>query len=155
MPVVPTIWPPLFLISLASASGVDRHLQADHGGLAAGGPRPGQRLLGADLEGLGGTEGRAPRRRDQHHGADRATAPADEPPARELAAIPDVFSPLLFFPLLAHWFPSWLFRPSGIIRTDPLDRVFGETSPLSKRDIARGFNRIRLPAHRRCSGKRA
>ena len=64
-----------------AAGGVDavgRHLQADHGGLAAGGAGARERLLGADLEGLGGAEGGAPRRRHQHHGADRAAAPADE-----------------------------------------------------------------------------
>ena len=57
---------------------VDRHLQADHRGLAAGSAGARERLLGTDLVGLGGAEGRAPRRRHQHHRADRAAAPADE-----------------------------------------------------------------------------
>ena len=65
-------------------------------------PAPGQRLLGADLVGLGGAEGGAPRRRHQHHGADRAAAPADDAAARDLAAVPDVLGPLLFFPFLSH-----------------------------------------------------
>ena len=89
-----------------AARGVDavgRHLQTDNGGLAAGGAGARERLLGADLERLGGAEGRTPRRRHQHHGADRAAAPADQGAARDLAAIPDVFGPFLVLPLLSHW----------------------------------------------------
>src|SRR6516164_9494078 len=92
---------------------VDRHLQSDNGGLAAGGAGTRQWLFGTDPVGLGGAEGGAPRLRHQHHGADRAAAPADEPPAREPAPIPELFSPLLFSPLLRHGFPSSLFRASG------------------------------------------
>src|SRR5262249_6309278 len=89
---------------------VDRHLQSDNYGLAAGGAGAGQRLLRADPERLGGAERGAPRLRHQHHGADRAATPTDQGSARELAAIPDVFSPFLGFPLLAHW----LFLPLGL-----------------------------------------
>src|SRR5262249_46583553 len=92
---------------------VDRHLQSDNGGLATSGAGTGQWLFRTDPIGLGRAEGGAPGLRHQHHGADRAAAPADEPPARELAAIPDVFGPLLFFPFLRHGFPSYLFRASG------------------------------------------
>ncbi len=86
----------------ALVDAVGRHLQSDHRGLAAGGAGAGQRLLGADLVGFFGAKGGAPRGRDQHHGADRAAAPADDTAAGDLAAVPDVFSPLLFFPLLSH-----------------------------------------------------
>ena len=71
---------------------VDRHLQADQRGLAAGGGRARQRLQRADLVGLGLAEGRLPRRRHQHGRAERARryAVADHAAARHLAAIPKV-----------------------------------------------------------------
>src|SRR5262249_9703427 len=67
-------------------------------------------LLRADPERLGGAERGAPLLRHQHHGADRAATPTDQGSARDLAAIPDVFSPFLGFPLLAHS----LFLPLGL-----------------------------------------
>ena len=79
-----------------------RHLQADHRGLAAGRAGAGERLLGADLVRLGRAEGRAPRRRHQHHRADRAAAPADDGAARDLAAVPNVFRPVFVFPFFRH-----------------------------------------------------
>ena len=91
--------------AIDAAGGIDavgRHLQADDGGLAAGGAGARERLLGADFKRLGSAEGGAPRRRHQHHGADRAAAPADQGAARNLAAIPDVFGPFLVLPLLSH-----------------------------------------------------
>ncbi len=88
-----------------AAVGVDavgRHLQSDHRGLAAVGAGAGEGLLGTDLVSLGSAESGAPRRREQHHGADRAAAPADEAAAGDFAAVPDVFCPFLFFPLFSH-----------------------------------------------------
>ena len=81
---------------------VDRHHQADHRGLAAERCRARKRLLRADLVRRGGAEGGAPRRRHQHHRADRAAAPADERAAGELAAVPDVLRPGLVFPFFSH-----------------------------------------------------
>ena len=70
---------------------VDRHLQADQRGLAAGGARARQRLQRSDLVGLGLAEGRLPRRRHQHGRAERARrcAIAEHAAARDLAAIPE------------------------------------------------------------------
>ena len=70
---------------------VDRHLQADQGGLAAGRARARQRLQRADLVRLGLTEGRLPRRRHQHGGAERAgrCAVAQDLAAGDLAAVPE------------------------------------------------------------------
>ena len=93
--------PPVDAAVLVDA--VRGHLQADHSGLAAGGARARQRLLGADLVGLGRAEGCAPRRRHQHHRADGAAAPADERAARDLAAVPEVLRPGLVFPLFSHY----------------------------------------------------
>ena len=84
---------------------VDRHLHADQGGLAAGGRRARERLQRADLVGLGLAEGGAPRRRHQHGGAERAggrRAIAEQPAARDLAAVPEIFGPILLFPILSH-----------------------------------------------------
>ena len=73
-------------------------------------------LLGADLIGLGGAEGGAPWRRHQHRRPDRAGTPADDPAARGLAAIPDVFGPFLFFPLFSHRDSPSGFPPKSIAR---------------------------------------
>ncbi len=53
---------------------VDRHLDADQGGLAAGRAGARERLQRADLVGLGLAEGGLPRRRHQHGRAQRARA---------------------------------------------------------------------------------
>ena len=86
----------------ALVDAVDRHLQADHRGLAAGSTGAGERLFGTDLDRLGGAESRAPRRRHQHHRADRAAAPTDDTAARDLAAVPDVLRPGFVFPFFSH-----------------------------------------------------
>ena len=132
---------------------VGRHLQADHRGLAAGGAGAGQRLLGTDLIGLGGAEGGAPRRRHQHHGADRAAAPADDAAARDLAAVPDVLRPLLFFPLLSHRkSPSGFHvrrkahRPRQFaMPARPLTGSWRAIDAVSKRDLERQFQPISRP----------
>src|SRR5271169_5009995 len=83
----------------AVVDAVDRHLQADHRGLAAGGAGARERLLRTDLIGLGGAESGAPRRRHQYHGADCTAAPTDNAAAGDFAAVPNVLRPLLVFPL--------------------------------------------------------
>src|SRR5262249_49194196 len=114
---------------------VDRHLNADQGGLAAhrGGTR--QRLRGADLVGFGLAERRPPGRRDQHGDADDAAAPADQPPARDLAGMPELLVVLILLvghveppvpPGLAAWFQamraisteSWSQPASGRMITE-------------------------------------
>src|SRR5262249_44734485 len=82
---------------------VDSHLQADQRGLAAKRARARQGLFRADLERLGLAEGFAPWRRHQHHCADRAAAPTDDPPPRDFAAVPEVLPPFFFFPFLSHY----------------------------------------------------
>ena len=80
-----------------------RHLRADQRGLAASGTRAGERLQRADLVRLGRrAERRPPRRRHQHRRADHAGAPAHEPTARHLAAVPEIFRPILFVPFPSH-----------------------------------------------------
>ena len=79
------------LMPPALVDAVDRHLQTDQRGLAAGRAGARQRLQRADLVGLGLAEGRLPRRRHQHGRAERARrcAIADHAAARDLAAIPE------------------------------------------------------------------
>ena len=82
---------------------VDRHLDADQRGLAAGGAGARQRLQRADLVGLGLAEGGLPRRRHQHGRAQRARARgaiSDQPAARDLAAVPELF--MSMFLLVSH-----------------------------------------------------
>jgi hypothetical protein len=69
---------------------VDRHLQADQGGLAAGRRGARERLQRPDLERLGLAEGGLPRRRHQHGGAERTggRAVADQAAAGDFAGIP-------------------------------------------------------------------
>src|SRR5260221_3696246 len=68
---------------------VDRHLQTDKGGLAAERGRARERLQRADLVRSRRAKRRSPRRRHQHHCADRAAAPADDAPPRDPAALRD------------------------------------------------------------------
>ena len=81
---------------------VDRHLQADHRGLAAERRRARERLQRTDLVRLGLAECGAPWRRHQHGRAQRAAAPADQRAARHLAAVPDVLRPGFVFPFFSH-----------------------------------------------------
>ena len=84
---------------------VHRHVRADEGRLAARRGRARQRLEHAELERLGLPEGRAPRRRHEHRGAERAGrggAPPQEPAAGHLAAVPEVLHPLRVLPALRH-----------------------------------------------------
>ena len=107
---------------------VGRHLQSDDCGLAAGGAGAGQRLLRTDFVRLGRAERGAPRRRHQHHGADRAAAPADNASTRDFAAVPDVLGPFLFFPLLSHG------------KNSPLELRCLKKARVNKRDLAGSFN---------------
>src|SRR6516164_1893053 len=96
-------WPTVDAAGLVDAS--DRHLHADQRGLAAGGASTGKRLLGTDLVGLGLAEGGLPRRRHQHGRAERAggcRAVSDQPAARDLAAVPELLTPILRFRLVSH-----------------------------------------------------
>ena len=87
---------------------VDRHLHAHQRGLAAGGARARQRLLGTDLVRLGLPEGGLPRRWHQHACAERTRgcrAVSDQPSARDLAAVPERLTPILRFRFVSHcWF---------------------------------------------------
>src|SRR5262249_48792847 len=108
-------WPTVDAAGLVDA--IDRHLHADQRGLAAGGASTGKRLLGTDLVGLGLAEGGLPRRRHQHGRAERAGrgprvgrpgapgaggAVSDHPAARDLAAVPELLTPILRFRLVSH-----------------------------------------------------
>ena len=82
---------------------VDRHLQADQRGLAAGSAGARERLLRADLVGLGLAECRAamaPAPASSRR-ARRRPQPTTRA-ARHLAAVPEVLRPLFFFPLFSH-----------------------------------------------------
>ena len=86
---------------------VHGHLHAHQRRLAAGRRRAGERLKGADLEGLGLSEGATPPRGYGHRGAQRAGgggAEAQEAAPRGLAAVPEILplSPSLLFPALCH-----------------------------------------------------
>ena len=115
---------------------VDRHLGADQRGLAAGGGGARQRLQRADLVRLGLAEGGLPRRRHQHGRAQRARAGgaiADQAAARDLAAVPELFSPILRFLMVSHR------ASSHDVQTGP---VPGFLLALSKRDPGGIFNRF-------------
>ena len=100
---------------------VNRHLHTDQRGLAAGRAGAGERLQRADLVGLRGrAKGGPPRRGHQHRRADHTGAPAHEPPARQLAAVPEiVVRPILFVPSRGHCetLPVELYLPSGFFPT--------------------------------------
>ena len=94
---------------------VDRHLHADQRGLAAGGACARQRLQRADLVRLGLAEGGLPRRRHQHGRAQRARggrSVADQPAARDLAAVPEFLERVVRFSLVSHRQSSLKMRPT-------------------------------------------
>ena len=96
-------WPAIDAAGLVDA--IDRHLRPDQRGLAAGGGGARKRLQRTDLVRLGLAEGGLPRRRHQHACTERARgcrAVSDQPPARDLAAVPERLTPILRFRFVSH-----------------------------------------------------
>src|SRR5262249_61442256 len=75
------------------------------GGVAAGEASTGRRARGAACGGLGLPEGGLPRRAHQQgraEGAGGCGAVSDQPAARDLAAVPELLTPILRFRLVSH-----------------------------------------------------